>query len=247
MKNLHVKGIAAILCLIVVPLPWLSWQRTSVWSNDLSLWRDVTIKTPASPLGWNGLGMAYLDAGQPDEAADAFLKALSIDPDYELALNNLGALYNSRGNISEARPFLLKVVELFPYDVNGLLNLGINYYLSHELENAEHAFQKVLALNPQAPQALSGLGDVYSKMNKLDMARGYYEEAILTGESTAHMEYALAAIDARGGHPREALAHLESALRMGYNDLQHIDTDPALDSLRGHTEFQILMQRYSAK
>jgi Flp pilus assembly protein TadD len=244
MKNLHMKVISAMLCLIVVPLPWLSWQRTSVWSNDLSLWKDVTIKTPASPLAWNGLGMAYLDAGRSDEAADALLKALSIDPDYELALNNLGALYNSRGKISEARPLLLKVVELFPYDMNGLLNLGINYYLSHEFEMAEQTFQKVLTLNPQAPQALSALGDVYDKMNRLDMARRYYEEAIRTGGSTAHLEYALAALDARVGRPQEALAHLESALQMGYDDLQNIREDRALDNLRGRDEFDILMRRY---
>jgi tetratricopeptide (TPR) repeat protein len=247
MQNLRMKGISAALCLIVLPLPYLSWQRTSVWSNDLSLWKDVTIETPASPLAWNGLGMAYIGAGRSDEAAGAFLKALSIDPGYELSLNNLGALYNSTGKISEARPFLLKLVELFPYKMNGLLNLGINYYLSHELEKAEQTFQKVLALNPEAPQALSGLGDVYGKMNKLDMARRYYEKAILAGGDTAHLEYALAAIDARAGHPQEALAHLESALQMGYINLQSISEDPALDNLRRLGEFDILMRRYFAE
>ncbi len=247
MQNLRMKGVSALLCLIVLPLPYLSWQRTSVWSNDLSLWKDVTIKTPASPLAWNGLGMAYIDSGRSDNAADAFLKALSVDPNYELALNNLGALYNTKGKISEARPLLLKVVGLFPYDINGLLNLGINYYLSHELEKAEQTFQKVLALNPQAPQALSALGDVYNEMNKLDMARRYYEEAIRTGGSTAQMEYALAVIYARVGHPQEALAHLESALQMGYDNLQNIRENAAFDNLRGRVEFNILVRRYFAQ
>ena len=241
------RGLSLILCLLIMPLPWLSWQRTSVWSNDLSLWMDTTHKTPSSPLAWNGLGMSYVDAGRTDEAIDAFLKALSLDPDYKLALNNIGALYNNRGKISEARPFLLKVVELFPDDINGLMNLGINYYLSREFQNAELTFKKVLALKPEWPDALSCLGDVYLKMNKLEMAKMYYREAIDMGGSKAHLEYGLACIESLSGHPREALELLEAAFKMGYNDFQNIEKDSALNSLRKLDDFQILIHRYFGK
>ena len=145
-SDLRRRSMALILVLLLIPLPWLSWQRTSVWSNDTSLWTDATRKTPGSPLAWNGLGMAYVDRGLPDEAAAAFMKALAIDPDYKLALNNIGALYNTRGKISEARPFLLKVTGLFPEDVNGLMNLGINYSLSREFRDASQPFKRVLEL-----------------------------------------------------------------------------------------------------
>ena len=238
------KGISLMLCLLIMTLPWLSWQRTSVWSNDMSLWMDTTYKTPSSPLAWNGLGMAYVDAGRSDDAANAFLKALSIDPDYELALNNIGALYNSRGKTSEARPFLLKIVELFPDDINGLMNLGINYSLSHEFQNAELTFKKVLALKPQSPDALSRLGDVYLKMKKLDLAGRYYREAIDMGGSTAYLEYRLADTEAQSAHPREALEHLESAFKLGYNDYENVMKDSALDLLRGRADFQILLRKY---
>ncbi len=238
------RGLSLILCLLIMPLPWLSWQRTSVWSNDSSLWMDTTRKTPNSPLAWNGLGMAYFASGRSDEAADAFLKALSIDPDYELALNNIGALYNTRGKISEARPYLLKVIELFPDKINALMNLGINYYLSGEFQKAELTFKKVLALRPQWPDALSFLGDVYLKMKKLELAGRYYREAIEVGGSNAHLEYSLACVESLSRHRREALERLEAAFKMGYNDFQNITKDPALDSLRGLVDFQILMHKY---
>jgi Flp pilus assembly protein TadD len=242
--DLRNRSMAIILALLIMPLPWLSWQRTSVWSNDASLWTDTARKTPSSPLAWNGLGMSYVDAGRSDEAADAFLKALSLDPDYRLALNNIGALYNSRGNLSEARPFLLRVVKLFPDDMNGLMNLGVNYYLSDEFRNAELTFKKVLALQPQSPDALSLLGDVYLGMRKLELAGRYYKEAAETGGSAAHLEYGLACVEALSGHPREALERLESAFKLGYNDFEHITKDAALDALRGLADFQILLRRY---
>jgi Flp pilus assembly protein TadD len=237
-------GLSLFLCILIMPLPLLSWQRTSVWSNDTSLWMDTARKTPSSPLAWNGLGMAYVNAGRYDEAADSFLKALSIDPDYELALNNIGALYNSRGKLSEARPFLLKVVDLFPDDINGLMNLGINYFISHDFQNAELTFKKVLALEPQSPDALSRLGDVYLKMKKLDMARRYYREAIEMGGSKAYLEYGLACVESLSGHTQESLERLETAFKMGYNDFQNITHDAALDNVRGLANFQSLMHKY---
>jgi tetratricopeptide (TPR) repeat protein len=242
--DFRTRSIAVILVLLMIPLPWLSWQRTSVWSNDASLWTDTTRKTPGSPLAWNGLGMSYVEAGRSDEAAAAFLKALSIDPDYELALNNIGALYNTRGKISEARPFLLKVTGLFPEDVNGLMNLGINYSLSHEFQNAEQTFKQVLAVQPHFPPALAHLGDVYLGMRKPEMAGKYYKEAIAMGGSTAYLEYRLAGVESLSAHPREALERLESAFKLGYNDFENVTKDGALDSLRGRVDFQILFRKY---
>jgi protein O-mannosyl-transferase len=241
------KGTAIILSLLLIPLPWLSWQRTFAWSNDLSLWRDTAGKAPGSTLALNGLGMSYLDASQLDEAADAFLKALSIDPEDKFALGNIGALYNSMGKISEARPYLLKVVELFPDDFKGLMNLGINYYFSNEFENAELTFNKVLALQPHSPDVLVWLGKVYLRMRELDFARRYYTEAVGMGGSTANLEYDMACVEALSHHPREALQRLESALMMGFNNFQDIAKDAALDSLRKSADFQVLISKYSGQ
>ncbi len=243
-SDLRRRSIAIALVLFVMPIPWISWQRTSVWSNDSSLWMDTARKTPGSPLAWNGLGMAYVGAGRSDDAAHAFLKALSIDPDYQLALNNIGALYNSTGRLSEARPFLLRIVELFPDNVNGLMNLGINYYLSREFPDAEAMFKKVLALQPQSPDALTFLGDVYLKMKKLESARSHYSEAAKMGGNTAHLEYGLACVEALSGHRREALERLEAAFQLGYDDYENVTKDADLDALRGLVDFQILLRKH---
>jgi tetratricopeptide (TPR) repeat protein len=241
-SDLRKKALTVLLGLAIIALPWLSWQRTSVWSSDVSLWTDAASRTPDSPLAWNGLGMSYLDAGRLDEADRAFLKALSIDPDYELALNNIGALYNSRGKITEARPFLLKTTQLFPENSNGLMNLGINYYVSHEYQNAELMFKKVLVLNPRSTDALSRLGDVYLKMKKPEMARGVFQKAIELEGSTADSEYRLACVEALSGHPDEALKRLQTALDRGYDD-RNIAQDACLEPLSRRSDFRALMRR----
>jgi Flp pilus assembly protein TadD len=246
-SDLRKGTLAVVLGLLIIPLPWLSWQRTSVWSSDVSLWTDAASKAPGSPLAWNGLGMSYIDAERFDDASGAFLKALSIDPDYELALNNIGALYNSRGNITEARPFLLKATELFPENSNGLMNLGINYYVSHEYQNAELLFKKVLVLKPRSADALSRLGDVYLRMKKPEMARVTFHKAIDVAGSTADLVYRLACVEVLSGHPGKALERLQAALNTGYDDYQKIAQDACLDPLRERSDFQLLIRKYFRK
>jgi Flp pilus assembly protein TadD len=188
--------------------------------------------------------MSYLDAGQSDEAVNAFLKALSLDPNDYLALNNIGAIYNNRGEAVKARPFLLRVVEFFPDYYDGVMNLGINYYLTGELRNAELTFKKAVALNPRSTEVLSRLGDVYLGMGEIGEAGEYYRAAVELGGSTAYLEYNMARVEALGDRPEEAVKRLESSLRMGYGDFQMITRDPALDSLRGRQDFKDLIKKY---
>lgn len=241
------KYTAILLCLLVTPLPWLSWQRTAVWSNDVSLWTDTSRKTPGSTLVWISLGMSYLDAGRSDEAVSAFQKALSLDPNDKLALNNIGALYNSRGELVKARPSLLRVVEFFPDYFDGLMNLGINYYLSDEFKNADLTFKKAFMLNPQSPEVISRLGDVSLVMGKIEEAGGYYRAAIELGGSTAYLEYNLARVESLRDRPVEAVERLGASLRMGYRDFQTIMKDTAFIPLRERQDFKNLVKKYIGK
>jgi protein O-mannosyl-transferase len=238
------QWITALLCLPVLALPVLCWQRTAVWKDDVSLWSDVTQKTPGAPLAWTGLGVSYFDARQFDKAADAYRKALSIDPDDMFALNNLGAVLNTQGKAAEARPYLLKVTELFPDYFEGVINLGINYSLSGDLENAEGMFKKGLVLRPGSTAALARLGDVSTMMKKFDQAIRYYEEAIDRGGTRSYLEFRLARVEALRGRRREALVLLDSACRDGYRDYRTVQEDQALDPLRRETEFLQLLKRY---
>jgi Flp pilus assembly protein TadD len=243
--NKNYKMIAALpLCLALLSLPLLSWQRAAVWRNDTSLWADVTRKEPRMPLAWASLGMSYYDAGQIDKALQSYLQALAIDPNYQLALNNIGGLYNEIGEREKARPYLIRVVQLFPDDVKGYLNLGNNYYFSGDLKNAEPLFLKALELEPGLPNAHFALGNIYLGMKKLDVARENYEKAAAVVGNNPEIEYKLACLEALSGKPEEAIRHLQASLGMGFKNINLIRTDPALDSIRGYPEFNLLLQKF---
>jgi len=233
---------SAAVFLLLLSLPLMAWHRTSVWKNDTSLWLDVTRKEPLSTQAWSALAMSYYDAGRLDDALDAYLRTLAIDPNYQTALNNIGGLYNEMGEPEKARPYLIRVVQLFPGNFNGYMNLGNNYYMSGELKKAEEVFGRALPLDPASPGLHMSLGNVCLGLKKLEEARVHYRKALATGGTNPEIEYRLAGLEALSGHPKEALRHLQAAAAVGDAIVERIKSDPNLDSLRGYPEYKQLVR-----
>ncbi len=79
-------GMAAILC---IPLAGFTVERNLVYKCEISLWEDTVSKSPLKPRPHNNLGYSYSRAGRYEEAGDAYLKALRLDPRYAPARKNL--------------------------------------------------------------------------------------------------------------------------------------------------------------
>ena len=235
---------AGALSLLLLFVPWRSWDRLKVWRNDVTLWTDTAAKEPDSEDAWYNLGKSYYDAGMKDSALAAYSRALSINPTAKDTLNNIGGIYMDKGEILTARPFLKEALSYDPGYFPGLMNLGKNYYLSGEFKDAEATFKRALALQPESARVLAALGDVYLSMRMLDAAGQYYQKAAQQGGWNAYLEFKRASLEALRGHAGEALMRLETAVQMGYRDLENIKNDPALASLRPYPAYRRLLQAY---
>lgn len=74
----------------------LTIQRNHVYCSEIALWEDTLLKSPHKARVHNNLGHAYLLAGRDKEARQAFVTALSIDPQQPEALANLQKLDNKK-------------------------------------------------------------------------------------------------------------------------------------------------------
>jgi len=238
------KGALAVLCVVLLLLPWFSRERVPVWQNDLTLWTDTVGKFPDSEDAWYNLGRSYYDAGQMDNALDAYLRALSINPSAKDTLNNVGNIYMQKGHFLKARPFLLEALRVDPYYFEGLLNLGGNFCRTGEFEQAELTLRKALAIRPRSAQVFLSLGEVYSKTNRLEMASECYRRAVALGARGATIAFSWACVEARRGNSGGAIKLLESAFQLGYRDLESLKKDPDLKSLFLLPEFQHLLYTY---
>ena len=126
-----------MVCLIIIPLSLLSWQRAQVWSDSISIWSDALDKYP-NFVTYAGAGNALYKAGRIDEAVEKYDKSLLLEPTCEEALRSLGAIYLNRGEYGKALYYIQKFVDNFPDNAFGQEMLdtaykGINYEKSLKL------------------------------------------------------------------------------------------------------------------
>ena len=69
---------------------------------------------PRQPLLLYGLGTLYERMSRPDEAMDAYRRALEARPDFADACNNLGTLHARRGDLKRAREYWERAVAIDP-------------------------------------------------------------------------------------------------------------------------------------
>jgi Tfp pilus assembly protein PilF len=239
----------------LLPLPFLSFQRAAVWRSSLTLWSDAVAKEPRSAVAWSCLGEIHQGAGRNQEAIrcfrqslDAFAAAGGGQPaEIRAALVNLATQLMRSGEPEAARPVVERLVTEFPTVAAAWLSLGNYYYLKGEVEPAESAYRRSLALQSDLPETLANLGNIELGRGRLAQAREYLLQAVRAGGETAGVAYGLACAEALSGRHREALAYLETALRLGFAPRQLILTNRELDSLRDLPEFRRLLQTYGVE
>lgn len=102
-------------------------------------------------------------------------------------------------------------------------------------------FEQLLARKPASIEVLRVLAELVSRKGlvtrAVDLDRTLVE--ILPEDFLAR--YNLACSRARAGRADEAIDALSRAILLGYDDLEHMETDPDLESLRAHPDFLALL------
>jgi hypothetical protein len=117
---------STLLCLVLLALPILSWQRSLVWFDSISLWSDAVDKYP-NFVTYAGMGNALYQAGKINEAVVLYNKSLALEPSCEEALRSLGVIYLNGGEYDKALFYLEQFVNYYPDNTFGQKTLAILY------------------------------------------------------------------------------------------------------------------------
>jgi tetratricopeptide (TPR) repeat protein len=108
-------------------------------------------------------------------------------------------------------------------------------------------FESVLKRDPSYTEVIEILGGLYTKHGRvtdgLRMDRRLVR--LLPSNATAH--YNLACSLALVKKKSEALRSLRQAIELGYRDVDWMQQDPDLDTLKNHPLFQALLDQLKAK
>ena len=119
-------------------------------------------KDPNNTEAWIALGNDYFDDHKPQQAVDAYAKALALKPDNADVLTDQGVMYRDLKAYDKAIANFEKAQKINPKHVQSLYNIGVVYANDLKLpDKARKAWAKVIELapgSPQAAQAQEGLG-----------------------------------------------------------------------------------------
>jgi len=102
-------------------------------------------------------------------------------------------------------------------------------------------FERLLARNGDSVEVLRTLGELVSKKGDVERALELDRRLVERLPDDFLARYNLACSLALAGRPDEAIDSLSTAILLGYDDLEHLEADPDLDSLRGRPDFRALL------
>ena len=144
---------------------------------------------PSSAKAENNLGLIFETEGKPEEAIDAYRKAIAQQENSsqlsEQPYVNLGNLLAEQGRPREAIALIEKAVALAANDAYCHMTLGVLYRKISEAEKAQRELVRATELEPDNPQAHYQLGRLYMDMKKPNLAKAEFERTAELQEKTA--------------------------------------------------------------
>ncbi|HZH55221.1 MAG TPA: hypothetical protein VFD72_06180, partial [Sphingobacteriaceae bacterium] len=154
------KILWGLLFLVLAANAYGVHERNKVWRNDLSLWKDVTEKSPGNGRGFMNYGLALMARGEFAAAEENFLQAQSRNPDYSLVYINLGILKNAMGEASTAETYFKQALNTSTSGFQSHYYYGKFLSESGRVEEAKAQLEQALILNPHDHQSRQLLHDL---------------------------------------------------------------------------------------
>jgi len=155
------KQLAALaLAAMTLALSGAAYARNDIWTDRVSLWEDITMKSPDRSRSHAGLGAVYLRLGRLDDAMRESQTAISLDLSNFIAHYNIGVIYLQQDRLAEAKMEFQFAVSLRPDNADFHFRLGTVYEREGMRYDAIKEYQTALRLNPyhrEARRNLEGL------------------------------------------------------------------------------------------
>ncbi|MDZ7840258.1 MAG: tetratricopeptide repeat protein [Gammaproteobacteria bacterium] len=174
--------------------------------------REFVRTWPDLGIGWNVLAASLQALGSLEEAADAYRRAVGIEPGNHDARNNLGNVLHELGRYDEAVESLTRAIELNPGLLAAHYNLGLALSALGRHRDAEAAFARVVRLRPDLVDAHNHVGNQLKAQDRLEEAVEAYRRALAVSPGHAAVLSNLALVQAALGLPDDAERSWRQAL-----------------------------------
>jgi tetratricopeptide (TPR) repeat protein len=201
-----------LLVILIVGLSVWTYQRNSVWKNELTLWSDIVKKSPNKARPHLNLGIMLSRLGKTDVAITHFDKALQLNNRFAKAHFNLGAEMERQGNDADAVKHYHEAIKIEPNYIKAHNNLGLLLARTGRIEEAFQHYSRILNFNPEYAPAHLNWGVAQADLGKFSQAIAHFEQALKIDPNYADAYYNLAIVLEKQGKINDAIDHYATAL-----------------------------------
>ena len=119
---------------------------------------------------FDGLGDAYLNSGNSQQAEVAYKEQVRLAPNDADAQYDLGYFFNAMGRHGEAFSPLVKATSLDPTFAEAFYGIGYAYSRGTEFEKSVGFYRSAIKNKPDYADAYYGMGEAYARLGKADLA-----------------------------------------------------------------------------
>jgi protein O-mannosyl-transferase len=167
MQNISMLVISSVLLFFSV----VTFQRSQVWKNTLTLFNDAVERSPGSAFAWNNRGIARYSGNDLEGALNDYNRAITLFPGYSGAYYNRGIICYSMREFTRANTDYSTAIDLNPkfascYAARGILEMDILQNDSLAMED----YNKAITINPEMAQAYYNRGILWLRMKNIQLA-----------------------------------------------------------------------------
>lgn len=175
------SAFTVILIAVIVLFAGLSYNRTKVWANGISLFDDVIEKQPDAFYAYHSRGIAHYYAGDYVKSLKDYDMATTLNNSYGLTFYNKGLTQLVLKRNEDALASFSRAIELIPDYVQAYNDRAIAYYNLGMSTEAIADYDEAIRLNPSNTSALYNRGISYFRMNNIPQACSDWKQAADAG------------------------------------------------------------------
>lgn len=160
------------------------------------------------------MGDVFQREGNFPAAADAFTRAIKIDPEFARCYYCMGNLYREINEQAQALNYYNKAIEIDDSVADFYNNRGLLSYEMGNPEDSEADFLEAISLDARHVLAINNLGVLYQCLNQNEKARKYFERAIEVDPTYSSSYYNLGNFYSGDGQQDKAIACFDKVISL---------------------------------
>jgi len=147
---------------------YVTWKRSLVWSDTMTLFDHAIKKSPGSAFAYNNRGIARYNANDFEGAISDYSQAIMVNPGYSGAYFNRGIIWYNNRQFEKANEDYTRAIELNPrffscFTARGILEMDV----LHNDSLAFSDYNSAIEVNPSFAQAYYNRGILSLRRNDL--------------------------------------------------------------------------------